>query len=130
MLLPLTIQGKVIRGEQVGRTIGFPTANINTQIDEENLDAGVYIGECEIVGKKYYCLPYFGPRLIFSETQNVFEIYIYDFDDQIYDQNVRVTLLKFQRAPIQVDSLPKLKKLLESDKKAGLEFLKTYSPGK
>ncbi len=122
MQLPQVITGRVIHGEQVGRTIGFPTANLDVQLSTKDLDAGVYFGDCVIEGKSYDCLPYFGPRLIFGETKNVFEVYIFDLDSEIYDQQLIVTLRKFQRPPVQVQSLEELKALLENDKKSGLQL--------
>ncbi len=119
MTLPQTISGKVIHGEEVGRTIGFPTANLDVNPSEENIDAGVYFGKCQIGDETYFCLPYFGPRLIFGETKNVFEVYIFDFDQKIYDQTVTVQLIKFMRPPVQVHSLAELKELLETDKANG-----------
>ena len=127
MQLPLTIRGKVIHGEQVGRTIGFPTANIDVALDETTIDAGVYVGTCTVAEKRYACLPYFGPRLIFGETKNVFEVYIFDFDKDIYNKEIEITLLQFQRGPIQVNSLEELKTLLESDKENGQTFFQDYS---
>jgi riboflavin kinase/FMN adenylyltransferase len=119
MQLPQVITGRVIHGEKVGRTIGFPTANLDVLLSTDQLDAGVYFGECVINGKSYNCLPYFGPRLIFGETKNVFEVYIFDLDSEIYDKELTVTLKKFQRPPVQVNSLDELKQLLENDKRAG-----------
>jgi len=120
MQLPQTFQGKVIHGEQVGRTIGFPTANLDVIIDPALLDPGVYFGTCQIADQLHFCLPYFGPRLVFGETKNVFEIYLFDFDQEIYDQSVKVTLQQFMRGPLQLASLDELKSQLEADKKAGL----------
>lgn len=124
------IRGRVIHGEKVGRTIGFPTANIDIDLDPEQIKPGVYVGTCQIGDKSYNCLPYFGPRLIFGETQNIFEVYIYNFDREIYDEVVEVTLLEHVRKPLQVDSMDELKKLLESDKMIGLSILTNLSSGK
>ncbi len=128
---PFTITGTVVPGEKVGRTIGFPTANLNTIPTRGELKPGVYLGTCTIYQedklrwKDLPCLPYFGPRFIFGEQHDVFEIYLYSFDASIYNHTVVVTLTHFIREPQQVSSLGELKELLENDKKTGLKLLKT-----
>jgi len=126
MNLPQSLTGKVIHGEEVGRTIGFPTANIDLEISSESLSPGVYFGKCQVSEETFFCLPYFGPRLIFGETKNIFEVYIFDFHQTIYDQLITVQLLAFMRPPVKVDSLEILQKLLETDKKNGQLLLKRY----
>lgn len=128
---PFTITGNVIHGEQVGRTIGFPTANLDKIPNREELQPGVYLGTCSIYNgdtlawEKLPCLPYFGPRHIFGETHDVFEVYIYDFDRPIYEHTIEVTLTHFIREPKEIKSLPELKIQLERDKQTGLQLLKT-----
>ncbi len=122
--LPRVITGTVISGDQIGRTIGFPTANLKTSDISADLEPGVYYAECELreIGEVKPGLAYFGPRLIFGELTNSFEIYLYDFDRDVYGQELAVTLLAFMRPPLQIDSLPELKAQLEHDKQAGLKF--------
>ncbi len=86
--LPFTFSGKIVHGERVGRTIGFPTANFDHVPNEEDLDNGVHVGFCRINKQKYYCLSYFGPRFLFGEVKNRFEVYIYDFTGQLYDKTL------------------------------------------
>lgn len=131
MELPIHLTGTVEHGEKVGRTIGFPTANLELKETPTDLRPGVYFGRCEIVGETgtYWCLPYFGPRTIFGETQPVFEVYIYNFDQQLYGKELKVTLLAFSRPPAPaelVNSLAKLATLLESDKQHGLMLQQQY----
>jgi riboflavin kinase / FMN adenylyltransferase len=128
---PFTVIGKVTHGEEVGRTIGFPTANINNVPEREELKPGVYAGVCSIYDgaklrwERLPCLPYFGPRHIFGETHDVFEVYIYNFDQTIYDHNMEVTLTHFIREPKEIKSLQELQTQLEADKRQGLALQKT-----
>ncbi len=117
------ISGKVIHGDKVGRTIGFPTANLDVDLTPKELQPGVYFGTCELNGQTYDCLPYFGPRLIFGELKNSFEVYIYNFDQEIYDQELSVTIKTFLRAPEKVNNLDELKAKLELDKAEGLKHM-------
>ena len=114
-----TFIATVVHGEKVGRTIGFPTANLDFVPDESVLRPGVYFGSCTVTGKKYDCLPYFGPRLIFGEVNNIFEVYIFDFAEEIYGQKMEIHITDFLRSPVKVDSLDALKALLENDKANG-----------
>lgn len=126
--LPLQVSGTVIHGDKVGRTIGFPTANLMVSLSENDIEPGVYVGECDLslnknlppeLQKTWKCLPYFGPRLIFGEVINSFEVYIYDFDFQIYDLVLNVKVEKKLRDPMDLKSLEALKAQLEQDKLAG-----------
>jgi riboflavin kinase / FMN adenylyltransferase len=128
---PFTITGTVVSGEKVGRTIGFPTANLNNVPTRGELKPGVYLGTCSIYQKDKLrwkdlpCLPYFGPRFIFGEEHDVFEVYLYNFESKIYDHTMVVTLIHYIREPKKVSDLVELKKLLETDKKTGLDLFST-----
>jgi riboflavin kinase / FMN adenylyltransferase len=117
------IRGMVIAGDKVGRTIGFPTANLKLEIESITLEPGVYLGTCEVNQQTYSCLPYFGPRSVMGETKNCFEVYIYDFDQDIYGEQLTVRPQHFIRPPLQLNSLAELKAQLEADKAAGLELI-------
>ncbi|MBT3249237.1 MAG: hypothetical protein HN846_02140 [Candidatus Pacebacteria bacterium] len=121
-MLPFKLIGKVIPGEKVGRTIGFPTANLDQVPNESDLKPGVYAGTCSIIQdnkKKFKCLVYFGPRYIFDKKMNSFEVFIYDFSQKIYNETINVTLLKYLRAPRKTKNLAELKTQLEKDKAQG-----------
>lgn len=108
------LQGKVIKGEAVGRIIGFPTANLKlTAISK--IKPGVYAALVTLNSQSFLGLAYYGPRYIFGQKTNSFEVYIFNFNHQIYGQTLIVKLLKFLRPPQTVKQLPELKKLLESD---------------
>jgi|SRR5579859_1267363 len=125
--LPFTFSGRIVHGEKVGRTIGFPTANFDHTPNENELDTGVHLGFCHIDNKKYYCLSYFGPRFIFGEVKNCFEVYIYNFAGQLYGETLSIALTNFLRPPIKINSLEQLRQQLEEDKKTALEFLPEQS---
>lgn len=129
-MLPFTFTGQVIRGERVGRTIGFPTANLDFAPDKKNLTPGVYLGECELIQEKkvikknLQSLIYFGPRYIFGEKKNNFEVYLYNFNQQIYDFTLSGELTQKIRDPLELKNLKELKVQLEKDKIVGLQLLK------
>lgn len=150
---PKQFSGIVIQGEAVGRTIGFPTANLDTIPSEKDLRPGVYLGYCRLNQKlktrktkqisknklekrnKFSvsnlefsalpCLVYFGPRYIFGETQNVFEVYLIDFTGDLYGKKLTVQLTHFIRPPKKLSSLDELKTQLAEDKKRAERLLKS-----
>ena len=128
-MLPFKFTGKVIPGEKIGRKIGFPTANFDRVPRKSALKPGVYAGICDIFqgnrikNSKLKCLVYFGPRYVFGQNQNSFEVYIYNFNQNIYDLEINVSLIKYIRAPQKTTDLSELKIQLEKDKKQGLLLL-------
>lgn len=128
-MLPFKFTGKVIPGNKMGRKIGFPTANLDRVPRESALTPGVYAGTCNIYqddrikNQELKCLVYFGPRYVFGQKQNSFEVYLYNFDQSIYDLILEVTLTKFIRAPKKTASLIELKEQLEKDKRLGQQQL-------
>lgn len=108
------LQGKVIKGEAIGRTIGFPTANL-ALARKPKIKSGVYAALVTLDKKNYLGLAYFGPRYIFKKKTATFEVFIFNFNRQIYGKKLMVKLLKFLRAPRPVKNLCKLKKMLQTD---------------
>lgn len=103
----------------VGRTIGFPTANL-ALASKPKIKHGVYAALVTLSGQNYLGLAYFGPRYIFGQKNDNFEVYIFNFDQAIYGRKLTVKLLKFLRAPQSVRRLDQLRRLLEQDA-AGLK---------
>ena len=123
---PLHIRGQVIPGEKVGRTIGFPTANLDT-LPPASLEQGVYFATCQLEAQTLSGLAYFGPRLIFNELQPCFEIYLYNFSQEIYGKPLDVTLTHFMRPPLPFSSLEALQTQLELDKTEGEKIVTQLS---
>lgn len=120
--LPQTITAPVIHGDKVGRTVGFPTANLDISNLNMDLEPGVYLGTCDIQGQEFKCLPYYGPRHIFGEKRLSFEVFILDFDQDIYDEVITVTVLKYLREPKSMPSLESLQKQLQLDVETAQSF--------
>lgn len=120
------ISGTVIHGEKVGRTIGFPTANLDVKLTEADVKPGVYLAQVTTDSDQsttYQGLAYFGPRYIFGELTNSFEVYLYDFSGDLYDQTLTVTLTNYLREPMNLNTIEKLQTQLEADKAEGLKLL-------
>jgi len=114
---PFFITGKVNRGDQIGRTIGYPTANI---LIEENYKLipsdGIFAVKVYIDVEAHKGMGYIGHRpTINGMTRNI-EVNILDFNRDIYTQPIKMELLHFVRGDMKFDSLEQLKAQIDKDK--------------
>ncbi len=113
---PLTITGKVIYGSQKGRTLGFPTANIEPAYSYFPISQGVYIGYTIIDNLKY-------PSIIINSNKptlenlnnNVLESYILDFKQDIYNANISLEIIVMMRLPKKYNSINQLRDAIKQD---------------
>lgn len=103
------ITGTVIHGKKLGRTIGYPTANIH--LEKWTVDDGVY--NCNIV----YNDIIYRWAWVYRETLELFEVYIFWFNAQIYWENIDVYILEKIRENKKVNSLEEVKNLIDKDVK-------------
>ena len=89
-----SISGKVIKGDQRGRTIGIPTANIEYPLNTIIIPYGVYAVETTIDGNTYFGIVNFGIRPTFNKEKPIVEAYLFDFDNNIYDKNIELFFYK------------------------------------
>lgn len=113
-----TISGKIVEGFKVGRTIGFPTANIKVWEDFKVIPAfGVYAVHVNIEGQKYDGMLYIGKRPTLHNGDNIsLEVNIFDFDDDLYHKSLSVEFLKFVRADHKFNNIEELKTQINKDK--------------
>ena len=133
-------EGNVVEGEKLGRTLGYPTANIFIT-DKHKLvpGNGVYAVEVSITSKAPGSdgIAYHSPGMIKLEgmmnigvrptvggTKTIIEVNIFDFDQPIYDQTIRIFIRYFLRREIKFNGLEALKEQLHADKTAALKLLK------
>lgn len=105
-----TLKGKVVEGNKIGKTISFPTANI--QLDDNYVlpKNGVYKSNIFIGEKMYPSITNIGvhPTVLQSDYP-IIEVHILNFNEDIYGQNVKVELLKFIRDEKYFDNMEQLK---------------------
>ncbi len=115
-------EGIIIRGDQIGRTIGYPTANIQINHEEKLVPGdGVYAVTVEIKNNKYQNqefggMMYIGSRPVVNGKRRVIEVNIFDFDDDIYDATMKVDVVTYIRGDMPLKSLAALKEQLAIDK--------------
>ncbi len=118
--------GKVIRGDKRGRELGFPTANLDVENNDKLLPAiGIYAVEFIVKEKKHFGLLSVGKRPTFYASGDIVpEVYIYDFDENNYDEFVTVNVVERIRGEEKFSSADELVKQMNNDKKIGIEILK------
>lgn len=121
---PFILRGKVIHGKRLGRDLGFPTANI--EIPEPNKlipKDGVYAITITINGVKHGGMLNIGYRPTVEGENRTVEANIFDFNEDIYNQEVSIGFVEKLRDEFKFDNLESLKNQLEKDKFAALEIL-------
>jgi len=118
------MEGVVTDGDNLGKLIGYPTANIN----HNNYiipKYGVYITKTFIEQQEYPSLTNVGIRpTIVDKNELRIETYILNFDKDIYGKNVKISFLKYLREEMKFDSFNQLKMKIDEDVKIAKEFFK------
>jgi riboflavin kinase/FMN adenylyltransferase len=123
---PYTIHGKVIKGDQIGRTINFPTANIEVIFKHKLIPAeGIYAVRVKIGNNYHKGMLNIGYRPTFGGTQKRMEVHIFDFDMDIYDEEIIVEFYSKIRSEIKFQNVGALKAQLVQDKADALKILET-----
>ena len=117
-----SFSGTVVAGDKRGRQLGFPTANVKLDNEDKLLPAlGIYVVEFFIDNKKHYGLLSIGKRPTFYNSGEIVpEVYIYNFDDDIYGENVTINMVERIRGEEKYSSPEKLIEQMNKDKKNGL----------
>ena len=117
-----SISGKVVKGKQLGRTIGFPTANLIYPKELIELPFGAYAVEVKIEGQLFKGVTNFGIRPTVSDTKlTTLETFIIDFDQDIYEKTIEVEFIKMIRPEKKFPSLDALKNQIAADVKFSVE---------
>ena len=107
-------EGVVIKCAQDGRTIGFPTINLDPTIVAK-IKEGIYAAKVKHNEKIYLGALYFGPRLVKQETHNVLEIFLLEFDKEVYDETIQFQLGKYIRGIQNFASMDEMKIQIKQD---------------
>ena len=119
---PLT--GKVISGDKIGRSIGFPTANIEVEASYKLIPAkGSYAVKVKIKEQLYQGMLNIGHRPTVNGVDERMEVNLFDFDQEIYGEKVTIYFIKRLRDELKFESLEQLKAQLAEDKKQALNIL-------
>jgi len=116
---PFQVQGKVVKGKKLGREIGYPTINLNLNNEYKIMPLdGVYAVQVSVGSNQYFGMMNIGVNpTIADETneQKKYEVHLFDFDEDIYGENVIVLFRKFVRKEKTFDNLDELKLQIQVD---------------
>jgi riboflavin kinase/FMN adenylyltransferase len=110
------LSGKVVAGNNLGSKINFPTANIHIEQDYKLIPKnGVYIVKSIILSVAYFGMLNIGNRPTIDGKQQTIEVHFFNFDKNIYEENIQIELLKFIRDEEKFESIDALKNQLVED---------------
>ena len=119
---PYSFSGKVVHGKKLGRTIGFPTANLDINHPNKLIPAiGVYAVQCKVDGRIFGGMMNIGNNPTVPGKDFSVEVNIFDFSAEIYDKVIEIFVVARLRDEKKFGNLEELALILQLDKKAALE---------
>ena len=113
----VSLSGKIVHGKSIGRTIGFPTANVEVSEGYKLLPKnGVYLIQSIINKKQVFGMMNIGVKPTLIESSKTIEINFFDFEGNLYDKNIHVDIKQFIRDEVRFNSLELLKSQIQKDK--------------
>ncbi len=112
---PFFLIGEVENGRKIGRTMGFPTANIRYSENKFPLKRGVYETQVEIGGVTYKGITNYGARPTFKDETVLTETYIDGFSGNLYEKRLRINFIRFLREVRKFESVEALQNQLKAD---------------
>ena len=112
-----SLSGEIVHGKSIGRTLGFPTANIEVKEEYKLLPKnGVYLIQSVIDHNKYFGMMNIGIKPTISKSSKTIEVNFFDFEGNLYDKKITVNIKQFIRDERKFDSLELLKSQIHKDK--------------
>jgi riboflavin kinase/FMN adenylyltransferase len=122
---PYEVKGFVIKGHGLGKKLGYPTANIELLFSYQLPKEGVYFVEILLNNIKYYGMANVGLRPSVNPLATpLLEVHIFDFNNDIYKQELSIKFLKYIREEIKQDTIEKLIKQLKKDEQECQKLIK------
>jgi riboflavin kinase / FMN adenylyltransferase len=119
-----SLAGKVVKGQQLGRTMGFPTANLEVPEKYKLIPGnGVYAVTVDLNGSPMKGVLSIGNRPTFDNGERSIEVHIFNFDMDIYGQNLRIYFREFLRPDLKFDSAEALRMQMLQDKDEAIKQL-------
>ena len=117
-----SFSGKVVHGFKIGKSLGFPTANIDAE-EKDILPEGVYIVQILFNHSTHYGMMSIGNRPTFEAETKTVEVHLLDFSSDLYEQTLTIQPLLLIRENKKFDSPDLLIQQLEQDKNFALQYL-------
>ena len=125
-----SLTGTIIKGRQLGSTIGFPTANIKPEHDYKLIPAnGVYAVTVNVKGAHHSGMMNIGfnPTVEVQNSQLHIEVHLFNFNEEVYNEKITVTFLDRIRQEKKFHNLEALGKQLQNDKNKAMEICAAYT---
>lgn len=121
---PYSMSGRVIKGDKLGRMLGFPTANIDLDSHDKLVPLeGIYAVKVAYEKNEFGGMLYIGTRPTVDGSRRSIEVNIFDFDKDIYGESLRISFLQLLRKDAKFQDLESLKEQLTKDKADALRVL-------
>lgn len=124
---PYSVTGLVVRGNEIGRTIGFPTANLDIPNEFMMINnPGVYACHTEIDGKRYDAMANTGTRPTIGDRADgdfIIEVNVFDFEGDLYGKTLKVWFIDRIRDEVKFNGLEALKNQLHQDREKAKKIL-------
>jgi len=128
---PYSVIGTVVLGNQIGRTLGFPTANLDISYEYLMINnPGVYACQTVIDGKRYNAMANTGLRPTIGDRADgdfIIEVNIFDFDGDLYGKTLKVSFIDRIRDEVKFNGLKALKAQLQQDREKAKKILSLYN---
>lgn len=126
---PFRLRGRVISGASRGAKLGFPTANLEVDPEQALPAEGVYVSQAYINGEAHKSMTYIGKNPTFGGHQCTVEVYILDYQGDLYGSQLEVDLIERLRGGQQFATAEELKEQISRDVKQGREILNFRDKG-
>lgn len=125
---PYSLSGQVVKGDKLGRVLGYPTANIDLESHYKLIPAdGIYAVTVKYEHRIYKGMLYIGPRPTVNGTKRVIEVNIFDFEKEIYGDSLTLYFHQLLRGDKKFSDLEELKQQLSLDKIESQKILQTIT---
>jgi riboflavin kinase/FMN adenylyltransferase len=123
---PYSLVGRVFKNRQLGRTLGFPTANLRLAFEHKLIPAnGVYVSRVQTPFGNFDGVTNIGMRpTVGRDTEIHIETHIFDFDGMLYDETITVEIMQKLREEQKFESVEALRMAIENDCRKAKEWLK------
>jgi len=122
------VEGLVVEGNHIGRTLGYPTANLRLAGHEQIIPAqGVYVGMVKVGGHWYESMVNIGIRPTLDLEHVTIEAHLFDFNEDIYGEPISIHFLDRIRDEMRFPSLGALKDQLQKDRSESLQRLRAFN---
>ena len=124
-----SIDGNIVKGKSIGKKIGFPTANIRVEENYKILPKnGVYFVSCKIKNIQKFGMMNIGFNPTFGNKKLTIEVNIFDFEQDVYGENIRIEFIKFIRNEIKFQNIDELIKQIKIDRETCKSYMNsTYN---